>query len=177
MPNDLKKLKLFSWAGDPKNTEVWKSLGFDPRRPPSTELPTGLQTGLFEAFLSSPQVSVVSRFYENAKFMTDLKWQLLLGATVIHKETWAQIPADLRPALLQATQEAGTKLQVDPRERREGRRGHEEDGADGGAGGCEGQGTVAAGGRERLRQDRRCPRPRRNTIRARIPTSRWPGAT
>lgn len=110
VPDDLKKLKLFSWAGDAKTTEVWKRLGFDPRPAPSTELTTGLQTGLFEAFLSPPQVSVISRFYENAKFMTDLKWQLLAGATVIRKETWEKIPADLRPQLLQAAQEAGAKL-------------------------------------------------------------------
>ncbi|MCX5760454.1 MAG: TRAP transporter substrate-binding protein DctP [Gemmatimonadetes bacterium] len=110
-PDDLKKLKLFSWAGDPKTTEVWKKLGFDPRPAPSTELTTGLQTGLFESFLAPPQVAVITRYYEHAKFMTDLPWQLLLGATVIRKETWERIPAELRPQLLQVAREAGTKLQ------------------------------------------------------------------
>lgn len=110
-PDDMKKLKMFSWAGDPKTTEVWKKLGFDPRPAPSTELTTGLQTGLFESFLSPPQVSVITRYYEHAKFMTELRWQLLLGATVIRKETWERIPADLRPALLQAARDGGTKLQ------------------------------------------------------------------
>lgn len=110
-PDDLKKLKLFSWAGDPKTTEVWKKLGFDPRPAPSTELTTGLQTGLFESFLAPPQVAVITRYYEHAKFMTDLPWQLLLGATVIRKETWERIPAELRPQLLQVAREGGTKLQ------------------------------------------------------------------
>lgn len=111
VPDDMKKMKMFSWAGDPRTTEVWKKLGYDPRPAPSTELTTGLQTGLFELFLAPPQVSVITRYYEHAKFMTDLDWQLLFGATVIRKETWERIPADLRPQLLQVAREAGTKLQ------------------------------------------------------------------
>ncbi len=110
VPDDMKKMKMFSWAGDPKTTEVWKKLGYDPRPAPSTELTTGLQTGLFETFLAPPQVSVITRYYEHAKFMTDLDWQLLIGATVIRKETWERIPAELRPQLLQVAQDAGTKL-------------------------------------------------------------------
>jgi TRAP-type C4-dicarboxylate transport system substrate-binding protein len=114
-PDDMRKLKLFVWAGDPKTVEIWKSLKFDPRPAPSTELVTGLQTGLFEAFAAPPQVSVITRYYENAKFMLDLKWGLLLGATLIKKDVWERIPADLRPQLLQIAQEAGKKLQADIR--------------------------------------------------------------
>ena len=47
--------------------------------------------------------------------MTDLNWLLLLGATVISKSTWEQIPADVRPALLAATREAGSRLRADVR--------------------------------------------------------------
>lgn len=114
-PDDAKKLKMFSWAGDPKTTEVWKSAGFDPRPAPSTELVTGLQTGLFELLSAPPQVAVITRYYETTKFMTDLKWGILLGATVIKKDVWERIPADLRPQLLQIAQDAGKKLQADIR--------------------------------------------------------------
>ncbi len=116
LPDEMKKLKMFSWAGDAKTTEVWKKLGFDPRPAPSTELTTGLQTGLFQSFLAPPQVAVITRYYEHAKFMTDLNWQLLAGATIIRKETWERIPAELRPQLLQVAREAGTKLQRSIRE-------------------------------------------------------------
>ena len=50
-PDDLKALKLFSWAGDAKSVEVWRSAGFNPVPLPSTELYTALQTGLVEAEL------------------------------------------------------------------------------------------------------------------------------
>jgi len=114
-PEDLKKLKMFSWAGDPKSLEIWKAAGFNPRPAPSTELITGLQTGLFEAFGAPPQVCAIARYYEHAKYMTDMKWALLVGATVIDKGTWAKVPADLKPALLQAARDAGAKLQAEIR--------------------------------------------------------------
>src|SRR6185503_4121280 len=47
--------------------------------------------------------------------MTDLPWQLLLGATIISKATWEKIPADLRPALLEAAREGGRRLQEEIR--------------------------------------------------------------
>jgi TRAP-type C4-dicarboxylate transport system substrate-binding protein len=111
-PDDMRKLKLFQWAGDPKSLEIWKAAGFNPRPAPSTELVTGLQTGLFEAFSAPPQVCVIARYYEHAKYMTDIKWALLMASTVIDKGTWARIPADLKPALLQAARDAGSRLQA-----------------------------------------------------------------
>ncbi len=116
VPDDLRKLTLFQWAGDPKSLEIWKAAGFNVRPAAVTDLPTGLQTGLFQACSLSPQVAQIGRYYESAKFMTDLRWALLLGATVIKKETWAQVPADIRPALLKAMQDAGAKLQADIRQ-------------------------------------------------------------
>jgi len=114
-PDDLKGLKLFSWAGDSEAVEIWKSAGFNPVPLPSTELATALQTGLVTALGSPPQVAVISQYYNHARNMTDLRWQLLLGATVISKATWEKIPADLRPALLQAAREAGARLQEEVR--------------------------------------------------------------
>ena len=114
-PDDLKKLKMFSWAGDPKSIEIWKAAGFNPRPAPSTELVTGLQTGLFEAFAAPPQVCAIARYFEHAKYMTDMKWAVLLAGTVIEKNTWAKVPADLKPALLQIARDAGAKLQAEIR--------------------------------------------------------------
>ncbi len=114
-PDSLKGLKLFSWAGDTEAVEIWKSAGFNPVPLPSTELATALQTGLVTALPAPPQVAVISQFNKYATNMTDLKWQLLLGATVISKATWEKIPADLRPALLDAAREAGARLQSEVR--------------------------------------------------------------
>jgi TRAP-type C4-dicarboxylate transport system substrate-binding protein len=110
VPDDLKALKLFSWAGDATSVDLWKSAGFNPIPLPATEIATALQTGLVNALGCPPQVAVIAQYYNYAKNMTALPWQLLLGATVINKTVWDKVPADLKPALLQAARESGTRL-------------------------------------------------------------------
>lgn len=114
-PDDLKALKLFSWAGDATSVDLWKAAGFNPVPLPSTEIATALQTGLVNALGCPPQVAVIAQYYNHAKNMTALPWQLLLGATLINKAVWERIPAGIRPALLQAARESGTRLQEEIR--------------------------------------------------------------
>ncbi len=112
-PDDLRRQKLFTWAGDPEAVEIWRAAGCNPVPLPSTELATALQTGLVTTVGAPPQVSVITQYFLHAKNLTRLRWQILLGATLISKETWEKIPADLRPALLEATRDAGRRLQAD----------------------------------------------------------------
>jgi len=114
-PDDLKPLKLFAWQGDAESVEVWKSVGFQPRPLPATEIMTQLQTGGIEALGAPPQVAVISQYFQHAPNMTLLPWQLLLGATVIRKVDWEKIPADVRPKLLEAAREAGRRLRAEIR--------------------------------------------------------------
>jgi TRAP-type transport system periplasmic protein len=115
-PDELRRLKLFTWAGDNEAIEIWKSNGFQPVPSQATELTTALKTGLVNAVGVPPQVSIISQYYQDARYMTDLPWQLLLGATLISKSTWEQIPADIRPALLESARAAGRTLQRQIRE-------------------------------------------------------------
>jgi TRAP-type C4-dicarboxylate transport system substrate-binding protein len=114
-PDDLRTLKLFQWAGDQPLLKVWQAAGFNPIPLPSTELATGLHTGLVQAFGASPQVAVITRYYENARNMTDLRWALSMGGTVIRKDTWDRIPADIQGKLLESARVAGAKLQAEIR--------------------------------------------------------------
>ena len=84
-------------------------------RSTATELASALQAGLVAALGVTPRVAVNSQHYTNARNMTDLDWQLLLMATVIRKDVWQTIPAELRPALLEAAQATGMRLRNDVR--------------------------------------------------------------
>jgi TRAP-type C4-dicarboxylate transport system substrate-binding protein len=110
-PDDLKKLKLFAWENDTDSIDILKGMGFNPQPMPTTEIATALQTGRINAVPLSPQAAVITQYYNYAKNMTDLNFELLLGATVIDKRVWNKIPTDLHAPLLQVTQESGTKLQ------------------------------------------------------------------
>ena len=110
-PDDLKKLKL-AWDNDTTDiTDIMKSLGFNLVPQPATEILTALQTGLVNAVPISPQLAIISQYFRYAKYMTDLNWELLLGAAVIDKRVWDRIPTDLHAPLMQVMQEAGKKLQ------------------------------------------------------------------
>lgn len=114
-PDDLKGLKLMTTSGDTQGEEIYKKAGFHPVPLPAPEISTALQTGLISAIQVPPQVAVITGYFTHAKYMTDLNWLLLLGATVISKSTWEQIPADVRPALLEAMRDAGRRLVAEVR--------------------------------------------------------------
>ena len=114
-PDDLRALALFTLAGDPRMAEVWRSAGFKPVPMPSSEITRALDAGRLSALGCLPQVAAIARYYHHAKNMTDLPWHLQVGATVINKTAWDQVPAETRPALQQAAGEAGLRLQADIR--------------------------------------------------------------
>jgi len=116
MPDDLKKMRLFAWAGDNDAIEIWKAAGFQPVPLPSTEILTGLQTGLINAFDTTPLAALSSQWFALAPHMLDLKWAPLVGATVVTRKAWEKVPREARPALLKSAEEAGQRLRVDIRQ-------------------------------------------------------------
>jgi TRAP-type C4-dicarboxylate transport system substrate-binding protein len=115
-PDDLRRAKLFVPEGDRDIADVWKSGGFDPVPLPTTGIAGALQSGQVTALGVPPYVAAVSQFFQTARNMTDLPWQWLVGATVIRKDAWEKIAAELRPALLGAMREAGQRLRDDVRQ-------------------------------------------------------------
>lgn len=115
-PDDLKKMKLFVWAGDNDAIEIWKAAGFQPVPLPSTEILTGLQTGLINAFDTTPLLALSSQWFGLAPHMLDLRWAPLVGATVVSKSAWERLPREARPDLLKAAGEAGRRLKEDIRQ-------------------------------------------------------------
>jgi TRAP-type C4-dicarboxylate transport system substrate-binding protein len=109
-PDDLRALKLFSWAGDTEAVELLKAARFNPVPLPSTELATALQTGLVQAFGAPPGVALIAQYFNHAKNMTDLDWQMLLGAIVVSKATWDKVPADVQGKLRASAETAGRRL-------------------------------------------------------------------
>lgn len=109
-PSDIKKMKLFVWAGDNKSIDLWKSAGYQPVPLASTDILPGLQTGLINAFDTTPLLALSSQWFGLAKHMLDLKWAPLVGATVVTRRTWDRVPPASREAIQQAAAEAGERL-------------------------------------------------------------------
>ena len=109
-PDDMRKLKMFVWAGDDQYAELWKKAGFNPVPLPSTEIATALQTGLVNAVTINPQGILLLQWYKHVRYMTDFKWAVFMGGIVISKSSWEKIPAEIRPALKQAALKAAKRF-------------------------------------------------------------------
>jgi TRAP-type C4-dicarboxylate transport system substrate-binding protein len=114
-PAEFAKGKVFTWNGDPSSEEAWKASGFRPVVLSSTDLITSLQTKMIDINAEPPVYAYTAGLYERAKYMLDLRWGLLTGATVVKKEQWEKIPAELRKKLLAASEEFGAKVIADVR--------------------------------------------------------------
>jgi len=114
-PDDLKKLKMFSWAGDNSTLDLWKNAGFTVVPLASTDIMPGLQTGMINAFATPPVAALSFQWYSLAPNMTDVRWAPLVGATILDKRAWERIPADVRDAIKAAARKAGERIQTDVR--------------------------------------------------------------
>ena len=109
-PDDLRKLKMFAWAGDDQYVELCKKAGFNPVPLPSTEIATALQTGLVNAITMSAQGVLLMQWQKQLTYMTDLNWAVLMGGIVITKSAWEKIPVEIRPAIRQASLKACQRM-------------------------------------------------------------------
>ena len=110
-PNDVRKLKLFCWAGGSNDElELWRDNGFNAQPLAATEIGFSLTSGLVNVVPTVPLFALSARYYELAKYMIDLKWAPLVGATLITQEAWKAVPADLRGVLLQDARAASIEF-------------------------------------------------------------------
>ena len=114
-PADFAKGKVFTWNGDPGAEAAWKAAGFHPVVLSSTDLVSSLTTGMINIVPQSPLYAYTTNLYSRANHMLDLHWGFLTGATVVRKQTWDQIPADVRTRLLAISEDYAKKTRDDVR--------------------------------------------------------------
>lgn len=114
-PEDLKPLRLFAWATDSAYVEAWKDAGYNPVSLPANEIHTGLQSGLINVFVAPPIAALSFQWFGLAKHMTDLRWAPLIGAMVISKSKWQEIPEQMKPILLKSAHDTGVRFRTETR--------------------------------------------------------------
>jgi TRAP-type transport system periplasmic protein len=113
--DEIRKMKLFTSAGDPDALELYQSAGFRPVPLATTDMLPALQTGLIEAFDVPPLLALLNQWFGIANHMIDLKWAPLIGGTVISKQAWDRVPDSCRGAMLEAATRAGERLRAEIR--------------------------------------------------------------
>jgi TRAP-type C4-dicarboxylate transport system substrate-binding protein len=114
-PDDIRKLRLCVLQGDNGTYELYKAHGFHPVALAATDIMTGLQTGLIDAFQSPPLLALGSQWFGAAKNMLDIRFAQLVGATLIDKQVWDRIPADTQKQMMQISRTAGVSLRQEIR--------------------------------------------------------------
>ncbi|MCD6050855.1 MAG: dicarboxylate transporter-DctP subunit, partial [Verrucomicrobia bacterium] len=115
-PDDYKKGKMFVWSGDTDSIGVMKAVGINAVPLEQTDILLSLQTGLIDSVPSVPFFALAGQFDKPAPHMLQVNWVPLLGATVITKKAWDDIPANVQVQLKKSAEEAGVKIKKRSRE-------------------------------------------------------------
>lgn len=107
--------KFFAWDGDPGSIEAFKLVGFRPVVLASTDVVPSLQTGMINCISQSPAFALTARLFDKANKMMDYPWSYMIGATVVRKDTWEKVPADVRPKLIAIAKELNARIDADAR--------------------------------------------------------------
>src|SRR5947207_6891731 len=114
-PDDLKRMKIFVWAGSPDQVAIMRRAGYTPVPLETSDILPGFQTGLINTACVAPIFALASQFDTRAPHMLNLNWAPLVGACVVKKDIWDKIPAELRAALLAAADRAGKEIRANSR--------------------------------------------------------------
>jgi TRAP-type C4-dicarboxylate transport system substrate-binding protein len=114
-PADMKGAKIWAWEGDPKSVEAYRAAGLQPVVLSANDMYPSLQTGMIDCVPNVPLYVLTARLFEKANHMVDVSWAYMIGATLVRKEAWEKIPADVRPKLAAIAAQLGEKVDVEVR--------------------------------------------------------------
>ena len=111
--DDLKRIKLYTSAGNDKMVQWFKANGFQPRAMAMTDIMTGLTTGMIDGMPSPPLGALMFQWYRQTPYMLELGLAPIIGANVITTKTWKAIPEADKPKLLAAADAVEKRLRVE----------------------------------------------------------------
>ena len=99
-PDDIKQLKMWVWDGDPVAETAFRALDLKPITLSFDNVRTSLQTGLVNAFYTTPYAAIALQWYTQAKFMVDYPLTCSSGAVLLSKKYYDALPKDLQEILI-----------------------------------------------------------------------------
>jgi TRAP-type C4-dicarboxylate transport system substrate-binding protein len=109
-PHDLKRMKMFVWAGSPEQVDIMKDWGTNPVSLEPSDILSALSTGMINVVSATPFSANAGQYARVAKHVLEINWAPLIGGAVIRKQVWEKIPAELRQDFLKIAAEAGREI-------------------------------------------------------------------
>lgn len=114
-PADLKKQKIFTWSGDTRTFDLYKSAGFQPVALETNDILPMLRTGMISAVPTIPQIALSTQIFTATPNMLDLKWAPLVGALVVTERAWNRLTPNAQREMARAAFEVGQQLKIENR--------------------------------------------------------------
>jgi len=92
--DDLKSMKMWLWEGDPLAQALLQAFGVSPVPLNVTDVLTSLQTGIIDTIYSTPYGCLSLQWFTRLKCMTDVPLTHSMGAVVVSKSAFDQLPPD-----------------------------------------------------------------------------------
>lgn len=115
-PDDFKKMKFFSFAGESEQQEIMKSLGFTPVPLETTDILPSIQTGMINVVPSTPYFALATQIYGKVPHMLEINWAPVVGALVVTQKAWDDMSPAGRQALRTAGEKAGVQIRYKARQ-------------------------------------------------------------
>jgi TRAP-type C4-dicarboxylate transport system substrate-binding protein len=112
-PEDLKPQRLAADPNDEELLQAFRIMGYRPIAMPQPELLQSLNSGLVDAFYTSPLVAASYQWFALAPNMLDLRVAPFLGAIVITDTAWRRIPSGIRDQLLESAQAIADQIEAE----------------------------------------------------------------
>jgi TRAP-type C4-dicarboxylate transport system substrate-binding protein len=103
--DDLNKVKMWMWEGDPLAEALYKTAGISPIPLSITDVLTSLQTGLIDGVYTSPLACLGLQWFTKVKYMLDIPLANSMGAVLVTKKSFKKISPENQKILM----ELGTK--------------------------------------------------------------------
>jgi TRAP-type transport system periplasmic protein len=110
LPNDLKRMKMFVWAGSPEQVDIMKEWGTTPISLEPSDILSSLSTGMINVVSATPFSANAGQYARVTKHMLEVNWSPLIGGAVIRKQVWEKIPSELRQEFLKIAAETGKEI-------------------------------------------------------------------
>ncbi|MBI5595323.1 MAG: TRAP transporter substrate-binding protein DctP [Elusimicrobia bacterium] len=102
-PEDMKKIKIWVWEGDPIAEAAYAALGVHPIPLSITDVMTSLQTGLIDAVYNSPLYAIALQWHEKTRYIHAQPVANASGAVLISKKAFDALTAQERAVLVEVS--------------------------------------------------------------------------
>jgi TRAP-type C4-dicarboxylate transport system substrate-binding protein len=112
-PEDLQPQRLAADPADEELQQAFRLMGFRPTPIPQSELLTSLNSGLADAFYTSPLVAAGYQWFGLAPNMLGVPVAPFLGAIVISDQAWRRLPDSMKDDFLASAQRVADQIDAE----------------------------------------------------------------